>query len=113
MAASLVKFFLTQDANHNIEGGVIVPSRQIDNYVLTGGAAATAATVPTGARVAVFSSTGNFYADFVGGTAATPAVDVTNGTGSELNPVARDVTGITAISLQAPANCVVVIAYFK
>jgi hypothetical protein len=105
------QFIMARDANNMPDGQVLIPPKYVDAYVLVGGAEATAVTKPTGARVAIFSSTGNFYLSWAG-TAATPAVSITDGTGPELNPVARDVSGDTAWSIQAPDACVVTIAYF-
>ena len=68
-------------------------------------------TVPAGARIAVFNSTGNFYANWLA-AAAVPTANITDGSGPELNPVARDISGLASFSLIAPANCVVTVAYF-
>jgi len=69
-------------------------------------------TVPTGAKFVIFSATNIFYADFIGGTAAVPAADVTNGTAPFLNPAAVFIQGVSAISLISPAACVVTMAFY-
>ena len=69
-------------------------------------------TLPTGALWVVFSANCNFYAN-PNGTAAVPAADVTDGTGSELNPSAWRIVGQTAISFIAPTTCIVTMAYYK
>ncbi len=84
------------------------------NYVLTRVLAANTAesfTVPAGAAVVVFSSNGDFYAK-VGGTAAVPAADVTDGTGSELNPTVRGCTPGSSISVISPYATVVTAAFY-
>lgn len=68
-------------------------------------------TVPTGAKWAIFSANGDFYAR-VGGTATVPAADVTDGTASMLNPTLRNVEGVTTISVIASEARVVVVGFF-
>ncbi len=69
------------------------------NYVLVA-STHKAVTIPTNAKYAIF----NFDAPVwvcVGGTAAVPAADVTDGTGSVLNPVALVVEDETTIGLES------------
>lgn len=74
-------------------------------------------TVPTGADVAIFSGSTNFYA-LANGTAVVPA-DVSNGSGAQLNPAAwlltprDDGTDLTTISVISEAICVVTVSYYK
>lgn len=69
-------------------------------------------TVPTGARFVIFSSScAAFYAKS-GGTAAVPAADVTNGSGSELNPSGYYVVGVTTIGLISPTTCIVTLSFY-
>jgi len=91
----------------------IDPSDYINARVMSGGGVESE-TVPTGAKIVLFSATGNFYLR-TGGAAAVPSADVTNGTGSELNPLARLVTPGETLSLAAPAGKAVIItmAYYK
>jgi hypothetical protein len=69
-------------------------------------------TIPSGARIVSFSSTGNFYAN-LGAAATVPSVDITDGTGSLLNPGVRDVDGAATIGLIAPAACTVQMEFFS
>jgi hypothetical protein len=89
---------------------VIAYPQYVNASVLAAGVAETI-TVPTGAKVAIFNSTGNFYVNWLT-TAAVPAADITNGSAPELNPVARDIAGLSSFSIIAPADCVVTVAYF-
>lgn len=85
----------------------------IDTRVL---AASTAEqhTVPANARIVVFSANGDFYAKYGSNpTAAVPAADVTDGSGSELNPTVRLVEAGSKISLIAPAATVVTLSFFR
>lgn len=69
-------------------------------------------TMPANARFVLFSSTCNFYVN-PNGTAAVPAADVTDGTGSELNPAAYYwTTPPTSLSMIAPTACVVTMAIY-
>ncbi|MGB3988659.1 MAG: hypothetical protein WBK67_03160 [Minisyncoccales bacterium] len=83
----------------------------VDARVL-GASSAESHTVPAGATKVVFSSTGDFYANFTT-TAAVPSGDVTDGSASVLNPLARNIYGVTAISLISPAACVVTMEFYK
>lgn len=91
---------------------VFTPSDTTNAYVLAANVAQTV-TVPATASVAAFASTGNFFADFSGATAAVPAVSITNGTAPSLNPTVRIVDGIATFSIIAPANTTVVVAFYE
>lgn len=67
----------------------------VDNYVLVADAHKTI-SVPNGAVWATFNSTADVWIR-IGGTAEVPAGDVTDGTGSELNPGTRFVEGASTI----------------
>jgi hypothetical protein len=69
-------------------------------------------TKPTGANYVVFSATDDFYVK-MDGTAAVPAGDVTDGSGSELNPGVRYIADVTTISLIAPRSCTVTMAFYE
>lgn len=84
--------------------------RYIDARVLAANTAESH-TVPTGAKFVLFGSDGDFYAR-PNATAAVPSADVTDGSGSEINPVAWDLTGVTTISLIAAAARVVTLAFY-
>lgn len=84
-------------------------SEYVNSYLLTAGVARSV-TVPAGATRALFSCTTNFYA-VNGGTATAPA-DVTDGTAAELNPAGWVVDGGDVISVLAPADGVLTVAYY-
>lgn len=70
-------------------------------------------TVPTGAKYVVFSSNcAAFYVEN-GGTAAIPAADVTDGTGSELNPSGYFIDGVSSFGIISPTTCIVTMAFYK
>lgn len=62
-------------------------------------------TVPTGARFVLFSANSDFYVK--GDGAATVPGDISDGTAPVLNPAGRELTGVSSLSLIAPAACVV------
>jgi hypothetical protein len=110
--ANLVPLKYAYAANVFAADEFLYPPQYVNAYVMVGGAGATTVTVPTGAKIAIFNSTGNFYANWTA-AAAVPTIDITNGAGPEINPVSRDVSGQRTFSLIAPANCIVTIAYFS
>jgi hypothetical protein len=70
-------------------------------------------TVPAGANFVVFSANQDFYVRW-NGTAAIPVADVTDGTGSELNPtVRRVVAGKTFSIIGSAASTVVTMAFYS
>jgi len=73
----------------------------VDNIVLAG--VAKTVTVPAGASRVIFGTTATPFYLRAGGTAAAPAGDVTDGTGSAINPADRLVTGGSTFSLFAAA----------
>ena len=86
-------------------------SDYIDHRVLAANVAETH-TVPTGAKYVMFNATTPFYAR-IGGTAAVPAADVTDGTGSMYCPELRSIDAATTISLIAPTTCIVTMEFYK
>ena len=69
-------------------------------------------TVPAGAKYAVFSASADFACNPTG-TAAIPT-DVTDGTGSFVNPLIWEVTGVTTLSVVGFANDTYVsVAFYK
>ena len=85
-------------------------SSYINNYALVANTPVSI-TPPGNSELALFKGTANFYVR-VAGAAAVPAANVTDGTGAELNPDLRYIAGAT-ISLVAPANCIVTIAFYE
>lgn len=80
-----------------------------DARVLAAGVAESV-TVPAGASYAFFAGTADFYVR-IGGTAAVPAADVTDGTAPTLNPTARAVTPGDTLSIVSAATCIVTISW--
>lgn len=78
--------------------------------VLTAGASRLV-PVPASARRVLAGATGNFWMAY-GRAAVLPTADVTDGSAPELNPAARDLSGVTTLGLVAPADCVVCLAFF-
>ena len=68
-------------------------------------------TKPTGARFAIFSATADFYCNPDGPPAV--VTDVSDGTGSELNPAIYSVDEITTLSVISAATCLISIAWYK
>lgn len=69
-------------------------------------------TIPTGARWVIFSSScAAFYAKN-GGSATVPSNDVTDGSGSSLNPIGYYVERSTTIGLISPTTCVITMEFF-
>lgn len=72
----------------------------VDVRVLAAGIEETH-SVPAGANIVIFSATDDFWVNY-DATAVDPSGDVTDGTGSELNPVVREITGVSTIHVVAP-----------
>ncbi len=70
-------------------------------------------TVPTGARFCLFSANGDFYANYT--TTATVPGDtaLADATASELNPAMRFISGVTTISVIAPAATIITAAFWR
>lgn len=90
---------------------VLVPPDFVNARLLAANVAENV-DVPPGARIAVFSATGDFYARYDNGTAAVPG-DVTDGSAAELNPVARYLDGVTRISLVSAATPIITVAFYS
>jgi hypothetical protein len=90
--------------------GLNVPT-WVDTRVLAANTEETH-TIPSGAKYVLFSATTTFYAAY-GATAAVPAADITNGSGSERNPVLRNITGFSTIHLISPTACVITLSFYK
>lgn len=89
-----------------------VPRGYINSYLLTASTAKTI-TIPTGARYAVFAATSDIWVRIGTGTAAIPAGDTVDGTGSELNPVCRWVENETQMSVISAFAAKISIAYYE
>lgn len=83
----------------------------VNNYQLVASTLKTV-TVPTGARYAIFSATADIWVR-IGAAAAIPAGDVTDGTGSELNPSIRWIQSETSIGVISAYAAKVSITFYK
>lgn len=85
----------------------VAESHTVPSYTDSAGATKYASYV-------VFSANADFYAK-VGAAAAVPAADVTDGTGSELNPTIRFLAGATAIGVitAAAGGAIVTMMFYK
>lgn len=68
-------------------------------------------TIPSGYTRVILSGTCNFWAK-VGGAAAIPAADVTDGTASDLNPAGYTFNGETSIGFIADSTCIVSMRFY-
>jgi hypothetical protein len=85
----------------------------VNNYLLVAGVAKSI-TIPTGSNFALLSSSADVWVVIgAGKTAAIPSGDVTDGTGSELNPVCRFVKGETAMSVISSAAAKLSIMFYE
>jgi hypothetical protein len=83
----------------------------VNNYVLIAGTN-KAVTVPTGANYAIFAANADIWVK-VGGIATVPSEDVTDGSGSELNPVIRKVESGGTIGVISEYAAKVSITFYK
>jgi hypothetical protein len=90
----------------------LTPSDTVYNY--HGNSTATQFTVPSGANILVFSSTGPFWALYGGinPVAVIPSANVTNGTASICNPSVWTVTAGTLLSVIAVAGVDVCLLWY-
>ena len=68
--------------------------------------------VPEGAGSCVFSADGDFFAR-PDATASVPSEDITDGSGSELNPAQWDVHDVAILRLIAPEATIVTLSFYK
>lgn len=105
------KFIIKGDANSRTTHVIGCPTF-INNYSLAASTAKTV-TVPSGAVIAIINSDANIWARYDGVDAEVPSGDTTDGTGSELNPAAREVSEIATFSIIASVATKVSIAFFR
>jgi hypothetical protein len=106
-----MKHLIIRDGANGHNTFAIPGTDEIDVYY--GDAAASTVTVPPGANYVVYSATDDFYVRWDGTAAAIPGADITNGTGSEINPTIRDIKGVTSFSIIAAVDTVVTMAFYK
>lgn len=70
-------------------------------------------TPPSGAKSVLINATADVWVRWDGSAAAIAAVDVTDGSGVELNPLFRALEGVTTISVIAGATATVTLAYYS
>ena len=68
--------------------------------------------VPTGAKFAMFCANADIWVR-VGGTAAVLSIDITDGTGSELNPAIRYLDDNITIGIISEYTTKVVVVFYK
>lgn len=102
---------LTIDSGSNGHSSFSIPVSTDINGAALGIATAESITIPSGAKFAVFSATGDFYAKYNG--TAVVITDVTDGTGSELNPTVRSLLPADTISIISPAACNVTVSFYS
>ena len=105
------KLRIELDGYHSSPTQAIRQSDHINVRFLAADVAETE-TIPAGARIVLFSSTGNFYLN-TRAAAVIPTGDITDGSGPEYNPIARLLVAAETMSLIAPAACTVMMAYYK
>lgn len=82
-------------------------------YTYKSGSALTV-TVPSNGEFVLFSATDDFYVRWDGGTASVPTGNVVDGTGSEANPIVRDVKPSQTFSIiGADANTIVTMSFYR
>lgn len=109
---ALPNYLIPYPASGNGEQPRPVPT-SVMIRVLGVASTAESITVPAGAKRVIFGYTSNTYVNCYA-TAAVPAADVTDGTGSELNPssylLPQEVTTISVVS--AVLNAVVIASFY-
>lgn len=104
-------FKLNPDSSGTYSSIVRLAPTYVDARVLAANVAESH-TVPTGARFVIFSANCAAFYVLPNGTAAIPAADVTDGTGSVLNPSAWFVEGKATLGLISPTTCIVTMEFF-
>ncbi len=85
-------------------------SDYVENKNLAGGAAESI-TVPAGAKFAVFSATADFYVNY--SATAAEIADTSDGSGDEINPAIRNISGVTTISIYSTDANKVSVAFYS
>ena len=103
--------------DRQVYGGALAAPTYIDARVLATAGTAETVTVPTGACIVIFTPLYNntvFFARYDGSAAAAPSADVSDGSGSEINPVARDIRNVATFSLVSPmAGATIIMAFYS
>jgi hypothetical protein len=100
--------------------GINAPKNSVDNYVLLPSTAKTI-VVPTftntsgaqtKAQYCIINSSADFWVNW-GAVATVPISDKTDGTGQELNPAARSLSGVSSFSIISESAAKISIAWFR
>jgi len=83
----------------------------VNNYVLTANSN-KAITAPAGAKYALFSADADIWV-LMGGVASIPSGDVSDGSGSELNPIARRVESGQTIGIISDYAAKVSVVFYE
>ncbi len=105
------KLNIEMDGYHSSPTQAIVQSDYIDVAFLAADVAESF-TVPAKANIVLFSSTTNFYLN-TRAAAVIPTDDISDGSGPEYNPIARQVSPGDALSLIASAACIIMLAFYS
>lgn len=100
---------IDMDANHRLPSAIPQADHRVAVTLSAGQAKSVA--VPAGARLVMFSATGDFWAR-IGGAASVPAADILDGSAPELNPAARSLQGAGVIGIAAAAAATVNLVFF-
>lgn len=91
---------------------VLARPRYVCTLLLPAGTAKSV-NVPSWANVVLFGSTvGTDYYVGYGVAASVPTSDILDGSGHELNPLVRFVTGVSYLSVVSPGGGVVTLSFF-
>lgn len=110
MVVSLARFRLGVVEGQN--SLIPVASLHINNRVLTAATAETE-TVPAGAGYVIINADLDVWVNFEGTTAVVPSIDITDGTGIELNPGARLLGESKTLSIISAGAAKISFAYYK
>ena len=93
------------------EGTYAVKQGYINNYVLSANEHETI-TVPTDARFVLFNADSDIWVN-IDGVAEIPTINVTDGTGSELNPAIRYLDTATTIGIVSESATRLSLMFYK
>ena len=104
--------------DRQVYGGALAAPTYIDWRVLGTAGTAETVTVPSGAAIVIFTPLYEdtvFFARYDGSAATTPSTsDVSDGTGSEVNPLIRDIRNLATFSLVSPqAGATIIMAFYS
>lgn len=105
----MITFNIAQD--NNGQSTFAVPFSDTINVQTLAPTVAESVTIPSGAKYVVFSSSADFYAR-INAAATIPVGDVTDGSGSEMNPSIRQLRDVTTLSVISPSACTITLAFY-